>query len=162
MEDSLPYRKTDGTLVVHPAPSPFAHTGGPRSHVASVYVRSCLPDDLGATVVEGGCRLPWADQENVDLRARVQELCTKLGFADVEEAASALGLPDRPLQALPWRAEEIPAPVGEREILRHALTLARCGPSGYRPDSPIILSHTRLSRSVRLQTLDIAKYYDLD
>ena len=137
----------------------LANAGGPMSRTRTERISvSVLGHDRGAV------KCPRVLRVGIDFGRRsplvcVRELLKQCGFADAEEARSAVALP---LEACICRPDPVPAPVpfatlSSKDFLFQALVLGLCTPWAYDPARPVLWTCTSLTR--RLELFDGRGFY---
>jgi len=136
------------------------NTGGPSSRVRTEQIRSCFTEILSLedeiTVVS--CAVPL---EIIDIEDWLLQEVKKLGWASIEQAEADFSLPAEKMLACKY-GDADQNMVNTHGLVRAVLILARCNDSFYMPGSPLILTRKRLNRSMKLITINIKSYYELD
>lgn len=150
--------QVEGSTLLH-------NMGGPRSRSRSEQIRRFYPgkeECLRELVIEA-CKVP---QEISDIGEWLLTVASAAGLTGWEEVDRAISLPQEKMILFP--VNKTTSGVGESsgdnsvEFLQRALILARCNRNGYLPDGPVILTCSRLERSIRLMTIDIERFYELE
>lgn len=144
----------------NPTYDPLLHNvGGPISRRRTEQVRASLSMQQGiARQVEIlRLRIP---PDAFDLEAWIADMARARGYADIDDAEQALGLPERRMLArtLPPDADRNAG----SDPLRTALLLARTGTGRYFPDGDRLFTRRRLERHLRLTDINTNAFYGMD
>lgn len=137
------------------------NTGGPSSRVRTEQIKSSFTEILSledeTTVVS--CAVP---PEIIDIENWLLQEVKDLGWASIEQAEAEFSLPSEKMLVCRYGDADQNMVVNTHGLVRAVLILARCNDSFYMPGSPLILTRKRLNRSMKLITVNIKSYYELD
>lgn len=141
--------------------SVFNNMGGPYSRSRTEPVSECyFSQNPGA--VETGCyafELP--DRVN-DIEAYLLDVARVAGLKGWRDIDRNILLPDEKMMVFPLTGEMYVPADTSKERIRAALILSMSNSSCYIPDGPRIFTRARLNRKIRLMSIKIDEFYELE
>lgn len=143
------------------------NSGGPRSRVRSEKIESDFIAKTEAVSSSEVYELILPKNE-IDIEKWILDVGSTAGFKNLKKIIQAMKLPDENMivqvqSRLPSEMESHlfnAQPVNR--ILRNALVLSMCNNFSYHPDAPKIFTRKRLERRIKLITINLEKYYEMD
>jgi len=141
--------------------SVFNNTGGPRSRVRTEPVSECyFSRSPGA--VETGCYAFGVHDSVNDIEAFILDMARMAGLRGWRDINRNIVLPNEKMMVFPLSGETyVPADTPE-EWIRAALILSMSNSSCYLPGGPRIFTRARLNRKIRLMSIKIDEFYELE
>ncbi len=135
--------------------------GGPRSRARTERVSECyFSRSPGA--VETGCYVFGVHESVNDIEAFLLDLARLAGFRGWRDIDRHIVLPDEKMMVFPLTGEGYVSADDPVEWIRSALILSMSNSTCYLPGGPRIFTRARLNRSIRLMSIKIDEFYELE
>ena len=147
-------------------PGLFSNTGYRRTYNktdkvdADLFEKGTAGSELDENILPVYVNVP---EDVEDIEAWLLSLVKKEGYRSLKELFLHVDLPEK--EAVVLQDEIGISKTGNQEtldIIRNIIILSRCNLAGYTPGSPMILTRKRVNRCVKLVTINLKAFYELD
>lgn len=104
----------------------------------------------------------YKDYRNVDFEDLIRSIETPENLRDWKHLKNRFHLPAERLLVVPVSYVEMKEETDDFHQLRTAIILSKCNNNFYLPDGPMIFSHHRLERHIKLVKINLNGYYEMD
>jgi len=99
----------------------------------------------------------------LDIEEWVLQMVKAKGYKSIEAIVPCLNLPKQKYTVLDLNGvQEVANPPTQFALIRNAIILSKSNHVFYDPASPLIFSHKRLHRSIKLININLTSFYELD
>jgi hypothetical protein len=99
----------------------------------------------------------------LDIEEWVLQMVKVKGYETIEAIITCLNLPKQKYTVLDLNGvQQVANPPTQFAIIRNAIILSKSNHVFYDPASPLIFSHKRLHRSIKLININLTSFYELD
>lgn len=135
--------------------------GGPRSRSrVEIISENFLEKQEGLSESYGpfSVRVPPFVQ---DIKDFLYGLASLSGYVYWDDIFKALSLPKEKMLVTEIEQKLKSPPMTDMMYVKAAIILSKCNKHMYYPDNLCVFTHTRLSRKIRLQSINVEKFYDM-